>query len=55
MVHAPGLVQGCKNVTLDDLKMTLSSMLWNTKLGQDLQQHFLLFAYVVADMAEVSE
>ena len=35
VVHAPGLVQGRENVSLDDLKMTLSStLLWNTKIGK---------------------
>ena len=57
VVHAPGLVQGRENVSLDDLKMTLSStLLWNTKIGKKAATTLLfIFAYVVANMAEVSE
>ena len=43
VVHAPGLVQGRENVSLDDLKMTLSSTLWNTKIGAKAATTLLYF------------
>ena len=53
VVHAPGLVQGRENVSLDDLKMTLSSTIiehenWG---NSGITTRLFIFAYVVANMA----